>query len=306
MLAVVPAYAGTTASMPAVQTAILQPTTWRVTAQIPATLDAQRNAVLAAERAGQVVAVLYISGETVAAGTLLVKLNDAPEQAQLALDQARLSESQRALARNAKLLQIAGASQAQFEQAQADMAEAKAQVMLDNAMLAQLNITAPFAGITGIRKISEGDYIQQGQPVAQLTQIGPLRVLFSVPQTEAGDLNPGDNFVLTVASLPAGADSFQGKITALSPQLDTTTNARAVEGGDYRASECAAAGHVRGGDPADRRPAAGFHPAGDRTQRRYAGALCLCARCRCQWRLYRPCRLRNGIRASRRYCGDRG
>lgn len=229
MLAAIPAYADS-ASMPAVQTAILQPTSWRVTAQVPATVDAQQNAVLAAQRPGEVVAVLYTSGQTVAAGALLVKLDDAPEQAQLALDQARLAESERALGRDVKLLQIAGASEAEYEQAQAASAEAKAQVSLDNAMLAQLNITAPFAGILGIRKISEGDYIQQGQPVAQLTQSGPLRVLFSVPQTEAGDLNLGDAFTLTVASLPAGANSVQGKITALSPQLDTQTNARAMEG----------------------------------------------------------------------------
>jgi len=230
MLAAVPVYADPAASLPAVQTAILQPATWRTTAQVPATVDAQQNAVLAAQRPGVVVAVLYTSGQTVAAGALLVKLDDAPEQAQLVLDQARLAEAKRALGRDAKLLQIAGASQAQYEQAQADTAEAKAQVALDTAMLAQLNITAPFAGTLGIRKISQGDYVQQGQAVAQLTQSGPLRVLFSVPQTEAGDLKIGDTFTLTIASLPAGANSVRGKITALSPQLDTQTNARAMEG----------------------------------------------------------------------------
>ncbi len=230
MVAAAPAYADTAANLTLVQAATLQPTSWRATAQVPATVDAQQNAVLAAQRPGQVVAVLYTSGQTVAKGDLLVKLDDAPEQAQLVLDQARLAEAQRQLGRDAKLLQIAGASQAQYEQSQAATAEAKAQVTLDTAMLAQLNITAPFAGTLGIRKISQGDYVQQGQQVAQLTQLGPLRVLFSVPQTEAGDLKIGDPFTLTVASLPTGANGVQGKITALSPQLDTQTNARAMEG----------------------------------------------------------------------------
>jgi RND family efflux transporter MFP subunit len=221
---------GQSADLPAVHAAPLQATSWRVTQQVPGMVDAQQNAQLAAERPGQVVAVLYTSGERVTAGTLLVKLDDAPEQAQLTLDQARLGESERALARDVKLLKIAGASEADFEQAQANMAEAKAQVALDDATLAQLNIAAPFDGTLGIRKISEGDYVQAGQQVAQLTQSGPLRVLFSVPQTEAGDLKPGDGFSLTVASLPEGTGSFAGKITALSPQLNTTTNARDVEG----------------------------------------------------------------------------
>jgi membrane fusion protein (multidrug efflux system) len=193
-----------------VQGAALTPTTWRATEQVPAAIDAEQSAVLGAERAGQVVAVLYSSGQSVSAGTLLVKLDDAPEVAQLTLDQARLNESSRALSRDVKLLQIAGASEAAFEQAQADLAEAKAQVALDNAALAQLNIVAPFAGVLGIRKISAGDYIQQGQEVAELTQLHPLRVLFSVPPTDTNE--------------------FQGRIRALSPQVDTTTNARLVEG----------------------------------------------------------------------------
>ena len=65
---------------------------------------------------------------------------------------------------------------------------------------------------------------------AELTQLHPLRVLFSVPQTEAGDLSIGERFSLKVASLPSDPGSFTGEIRALSPQLDTATNARAVEG----------------------------------------------------------------------------
>lgn len=231
-----------TAGLPRVHAATLKPIIWRMTEQVPAEVDAAQSADLAAERPGQVVAVLYHSGETVAAGTLLVKLNDAPEKAQLALDQAKLAEAGRALARDVKLLKIAGASQASFEQAEADQAEARAQVKLDQAMLAQLDITAPFAGTLGIRKLSAGDYVQAGQVVAQLTQADRLRVLFSVPQTEAGDLKTGDGFTLTVASLPSGSFRFAGRITALSPQFDTATDARAAEG----AVEGAAAGLLPG------------------------------------------------------------
>jgi len=224
------AHADDDAGLPVVQAAVLAPAVWRASEQVPASVDAEQRAVLGAEQAGQVVAVLYSSGQAVAAGTLLVKLDDAPQLAQLALDQARLDEAQRALSRDVKLLQIAGASEAAFEQAQADLAEARAQVALDNAALAQRNIVAPFAGVLGIRKISAGDYIQQGQEVAELTQLQPLRVLFSVPQTEAGDLSLGAGFTLSVASLPADTGVFAGRITALSPQVDAATNARAVEG----------------------------------------------------------------------------
>ena len=186
--------------------------------------------MLAAERAGQVAQVFYVSGQKVAAGALLVQLDNAPEAAQSTLDRARLSQAQRALARDVELMKIAGTSQADLEQAQANVAEANAQLAVDNATLAQLNITAPFAGTIGIRNISPGDYVQQGQAVVELTQSAPLRVLFSVPQTEASGLHVGDAFTLAVAALPSDEMQVAGRITALSPQLDAATNARGVEG----------------------------------------------------------------------------
>jgi RND family efflux transporter MFP subunit len=213
-----------------VQAAALRAASWRQSIEVAARIDAAQNATLAAERAGRVTQVLYSSGETVPAGAVLVRLDAAPEAAQLALDEAKLTEAQDALARETKLLSIAGASRAALEQAQADAAEAKAQTAYDQAMLAQLDVTAPFAGTLGIRDVAAGDYVQQGQMVARITQLAPLRVLFSVPQTEAGGIAVGESFGLTAPSLAGTTPSVTGKITALSPQIDAATNARDAEG----------------------------------------------------------------------------
>jgi RND family efflux transporter MFP subunit len=213
-----------------VQTARIIATTWRPTVEVSAQIDAMQNATLAAERPGRVTAVLFNSGETVAAGTLLVKLDDAAEQAQFDVDTAKLTEAENTLARARKLITIAGASQAALEQAEADAAEDRAQLAADRAALAQLNIAAPFAGTLGIRKISAGDYLNQGQQVAQITQTAPLRVLFSIPQTEAGGIATGEPFSLQAASIPGEPITANGTITALSPMVDPATNARDAEG----------------------------------------------------------------------------
>ncbi len=212
-----------------VPTATLEATTWRNTIELAATVDAEQDATLAAERGGLVTAVLFHSGQSVPGGAVLVQFDDAPERAQLALDQARLVQAGRDAAREAKLITISGASQSALEQAQAAEAEAKAQVLLDQANIAQLQVSAPFAGIVGIRKISAGDYVQQGAAVASITQTAPLRVLFSVPQTEAGGLAIGDSFTLTAPAL-AQNDVAAGRVTALSPMVNAATNARDAEG----------------------------------------------------------------------------
>jgi RND family efflux transporter MFP subunit len=205
----------------------LRPAVWRASIDLSAEIAAGQSAALAAERAGRVVAVNFASGQSVAAGTVLVQLDDAPEAAQLALDGAKLTEANHALAREQKLMTIAGASRAALEQAEADAAEARAAVAYDEAVISELRIAAPFAGTLGIRNVSAGDYIAQGQVVAQITQAAPLRVLFSIPQTEGGGIAVGAAFTFSAPSLPAPA---AGDITALSPEVNTSTNARDAEG----------------------------------------------------------------------------
>jgi multidrug efflux pump subunit AcrA (membrane-fusion protein) len=168
----------------AVETAVLTPATWRTQVEIAGSLLAPQSAVLSPARGGVVSAVSFQSGDAVAKGQVLVQLQAGPEQAQLALDDARLAQAQRDFARTQKLMSIAGSSQSALEQAAAAASEAKAQVALDEASLAQ---------------------------------------------TEAGDLARGNAFTFT-APQTEGAATAPGYITALSPALDTTTDARPVEG----------------------------------------------------------------------------
>jgi len=213
-----------------VQAVALQPAVWRTHVQVSATLAARQSATLAAAAAGIVTSVLFQSGQTVTAGQLLVQLGDAPQAAQLALDQARLDQAQRDEARTRKLMSISGASQAALEQAEAAVAEAQAQVSLDQANLAQLRITAPFAGTMGIRDIDAGDYLQAGAAAASITAGGKLRVLFSLPQTDASGVAPGDPFTLTSPAGEGAGVTAAGVVVALSPAQDPATDARAIEG----------------------------------------------------------------------------
>ena len=226
LLLAAPAAAQTTP----VQVATITPAIWRSGAEVAASLAAAQSATLAPARPGLVTAVAFRSGQTVQAGAILVQLQDEAETAQLALDQARLTQAASALHRTRNLMTISGASQSALEGATAAQAEAAAQVALDQANLAQTRITAPFAGTAGIRAIDPGDYLQAGQSVVTLTAPGPLRVLFAIPQSEAGGIKPGDPFTLAIPTGPGAALTATGHLTALSPAQDPATNAQAAEG----------------------------------------------------------------------------
>lgn len=213
-----------------VPVAALTPASWRTQVEVSASLQAEQQAQLSPAISGIVTAVLFRSGQHVAAGQVLVQLQNGPDAAQLQLDEAKYQQAERDYARTQKLMTIAGASQSALDQAAADAAEAKAQIALDEANLAQLQITAPFAGTLGIRNADPGDYLTAGQAVVTLAGSGPLRVLFSVPQTEAGGIVPGEKFTLKTPAGSGKPQTAEGEVVALSPAQDPATDAREVEG----------------------------------------------------------------------------
>lgn len=221
------AQAQTVTQVPAVRPVPVQ---WRAQAELAAHLTAAEEATLAPVRGGVVSAVNFQSGAAVRQGQVLVVLDIGQQQAQLALDQAKLVQSTRNLARTEKLMTISGASQAALDQAQAALAEDEAQIRLDKAEVAQGEIIAPFAGTAGIRAIDPGDYLQAGQTVVTLIAPGRLKVYFTVPQSEAASLMPGEEFSF-IAPLGAGETVIApGTLTAISPALDSKLDARDAEG----------------------------------------------------------------------------
>lgn len=224
------AFSGAAQAQTSVQIMLPAPVQWRAKAELSAHLAAAELATLAPGRGGVVTKVNFQSGQKVSAGEVLVVLDVGPEQAQLVLDEAKLTEATRNLDRTRKLMSISGASQSALEQAEAALAEDQAQLRLDQATLAQGEIVAPFDGTAGIRDIDPGDYVQAGQNVVTLASPGRLKVYFTVPQSEAAGLAPGEPFGFT-APLGGGMNATAtGKLAALSPALDSTTDARPAEG----------------------------------------------------------------------------
>ncbi|SIQ99467.1 MULTISPECIES: efflux RND transporter periplasmic adaptor subunit [Acidiphilium] len=213
---------------PHVPVATPQATMFRPTIAVSGQIAAVQSATLAAQRAGVAAQVLFHSGETVAKGAVLLRMDDAEQRAQVALDRAKLDAAGRTVARDLRLRAISGIAIAQLESDQAARAEAAAQLALDTARQNRRTIRAPFAGVLGIRRLSAGDYIGAGAIITTITQTSPLRILFAVPETELTGIAFGDAFTFTLPS--ADATPHQGRILALSPSLNLTTRARMVEG----------------------------------------------------------------------------
>ncbi len=204
-----------------VSVAVAKAERWRDGAEAVGTFVAVNGADVTTEAGGIIREFLFEPGQRVKAGTVLVRLNTAKEEATLrALEAAaKLAATQRDRWRELGTQKLV--SQAEVEQRAADAATTLAQVEAQRALIAQKTIRAPFDGTLGIRKANLGQYIAPGSPIVNLQSMNPIFLDFNLPQQRMGQLVEGMIVQATVDSLPGR--KFEGRITAIEPLIDAET-----------------------------------------------------------------------------------
>jgi len=181
-------------------------------------LEAARQVQVAAEVDGRVDRILFTSGAQVQAGQLLVQLNDAPEQGELARLQAQARNARALLERTRRLLPQQAATREQLDQAQADYDQAAADIKRVQALIEQKRVKAPFDGVLGVRRVNLGQFARAGDALVSLTDGSAMYANITLPEQAMGVLRAGQPVAVTVDA-HAGR-IFDGKITTVEPQVD--------------------------------------------------------------------------------------
>ena len=164
---------------------------------------------------GRLVEILVREGAEVAQGTPLFKVDDGELKAQVARAQADRDLAQQALTRTNQLLQEKAAAPADVERAEAQMRGTQAALDLLQLRLDRTVVRAPFAGVTGQRLASLGDYVNNSTRLITLQTVSPQRVAFQVPERYADLLKLRQRVVFRVAAL-SGRD-FAGTVDFVDP-----------------------------------------------------------------------------------------
>ena len=174
------------------------------------------------EASGKITAIYFKEGESVNKGSLLIKLNDADLQAQLLKVTTQLQLSEQKLNRLKKLLQINGVSQEEHDVQENEVNGLKADQAYIYAQIAKTTIAAPFAGVVGLKNISEGSFVNSNTPIVSLVQLSPLYVEFSIPEKYASVLTKGVN--INFSSESSGKQTnYAAVVYAIEPRIDETT-----------------------------------------------------------------------------------
>lgn len=200
---------------------------WPETIASVGTVSPERGAVLRAELPGRVVEIAFQSGADVEAGQVLVRLDTSTEQAQLKAAEATLELAKIEMERAESLKQSRTISASEFDAASAKFKEAEAQVENIRAVIARKTVSAPFPGRAGIRRVNVGSFVNAGDEIVSLQALDTVYLDFSLPQQAVSDLSEGMVVEAQVDAFPGKV--FEGRLTAINPQLDERTRSLQVQ-----------------------------------------------------------------------------
>ena len=210
-----------------VSTLVVSSTEWQPKLSSVGNVRAYRGVELSTEIGGLVQTVPIKSGMDVKEGELLIKLNDASDVAQLNSLKALADLAKVINERDRQQLAIQAISKNVFDTSKADAASKQAQVEQQTALVAKKNLKAPFSGRVGIVMINPGQYVNPGDKLLTLQTLDPIFVDFNLPQSNAAQIQVGQEIVVTTDAFKDA--SFIGKVTAVSPKVDTNTRNIQIE-----------------------------------------------------------------------------
>lgn len=181
-------------------------------------LVSNESVVLRPEVSGRIEAIRFRDGETVRRGAVLVELDAAVERAELQQARANLTLAKSNFRRTQDLFGRKFVSQSSLDDARAKLEVARAGLALAQARLARMQIRAPFDGVVGIRSVSPGDFVQDGDALINLEDIATLKLDFRLPELYLDRVRPGQALELSSDVLPG--ETYTATVEAIDPLVD--------------------------------------------------------------------------------------
>jgi len=194
---------------------------WQPRLEAVGSLRAVNGADLALEVSGIVDEIKFNSGDDVDAGQLLLHLRSDDDVAKLQSLQASAELAEIVYQRDQKQLKIQAVSQATLDADAANLKNAKAQVMEQQAIVDKKSVRAPFAGHLGIRMVDVGQYLSAGTTIVTLQALDPIYVDFFLPQQALDQVKVGQSIAMQVDTY--AGETFRGEVSAINPKVDVST-----------------------------------------------------------------------------------
>jgi membrane fusion protein, multidrug efflux system len=186
-------------------------------------LRSEESVVVRPEIAGRVSEILFREGQTISKGQAIFRLDSSVQRADHERAKANLTLSKSKYERAVDLRNKGFVSTQALDESENNLKVAQADLELTTARLDKTEIRAPFTGVLGLRQVSIGDFVKEGQDMVNLEQIDPLKVDFRVPEIYLSQVQAGQSLQIVLEAMPG--QTFEGRVYAINPLLDAAGRA---------------------------------------------------------------------------------
>ncbi|MBN1926953.1 MAG: efflux RND transporter periplasmic adaptor subunit [Prolixibacteraceae bacterium] len=189
-------------------------------------IRANESVELVSELSLRLISIHFTEGSFVQKGSVLFQLDDAAIKADLKKNDAKLEYARNTEQRNKDLLSTGGISQQVYDESlfALKVLEAEKESLL--VLLDKTTIKAPFSGMAGIRKVSEGAFVTPGKVLTTLEDISRLKIDFTLAETYAAMVQKGKKLNFEIDGIP---EVFTATVFAVNPSINPETgNLKAV------------------------------------------------------------------------------
>lgn len=177
--------------------------------------------------------ILVDEGYNVAKGQTVVILDDVNTtsyEIQVANARASLSTIQQDYNRAVKLLEIGGGTQQAVDQMRLQLTNAENTLAAAERTLRNVKentvLVSPINGVVTARNYDPGD-MTGAMPIITVAQVNPVKIVINVPESELSKVSKGMPAAITFDTY--GDEIFEGKISMVSPTVDTNSRTFGVE-----------------------------------------------------------------------------
>lgn len=206
-----------------VTAAYVCPQSLAVNATATASVLAENQTVLQAKQAGYITKIYVKEGQSVAAGQVIISLDDRLQHATVMQMRIALQQAAQTYKRNLNADHSGGISKEELDSKRVAYENAKNALQQAQINLSDMQIRAPFAGTIGQNNLSVGQYITPQSDLLALVSNQHLRIAYHLPAEYFNQAKVGQPVAVKV-----GAKTYQGKVSFVDQALDQNTQTFAV------------------------------------------------------------------------------
>ena len=168
--------------------------------RISGVTEADKLAILAARSNGVVQELTAKAGETVERGAVVMLLEGEDVRAAVKTAQDQLAQAAEQLAVGETLNAKGSLPETQLTARRAAKSAAEGALSQAQAAADRLSLVAPFAGTVDAVNVEEGEWVQQGTPIATLIALDPIIVKAEVAERDVAHVEVGAKALLRLVS----------------------------------------------------------------------------------------------------------